>query len=191
MRSHKFLTSESYTLSSFFYFHFPRFLVSRPFPFQRLVYTCSCIFLGVYIYTYDDCGRRDLMQRPWRGMTQLITVSYFWDRFVVQDHAKHLEPFCVELWWKSHCHKEVMIHTQKKICCRIKILHNIKCLFHQLLIKMINTSALVYCVRVYVSIYLTYVYMSVHTNKIPVASSPCRLNSVRWRLSFVDSQWRT
>jgi len=50
---------------------------------------------------------------------------YFWDRFVVQDHAKHVEPFCVELWWKSHCRKEVMTHTEKKICCRIKILsHN-------------------------------------------------------------------
>jgi hypothetical protein len=56
---------------------------------------------------------------------------------------------------------------------------------------MINTNVLIYCVCVYKPIYLTYVYIPVHINKIPVARSPCRLNSVRWRLSFVDSAWST
>jgi hypothetical protein len=83
------------------------------------------------------------------------------------------------------------VHSLVKIIFVLKYFHKIKCLFHQLLIKMVNTSILIYCVRVYKPIYLTYVYIPVHINKIPVARSPCRLNSVRWRISFVDLQWRT
>lgn len=101
---------------------FSQIFSAKAFSLPKVVLHLFMHFVGVYIYTYNDCGRRDLMQRPWRGMTHLITVSYFRDRFVVQDHAKHVEPFCVELWLKSHCRKEVMIQTQKKICCRIKIL---------------------------------------------------------------------
>lgn len=88
----------------------------------------------------------------------------------------------VKKWWHI---------TKRRFVVVLKYFHKIKCLFHQMLIKMINTSVLIYCVRVYKPIYLTYLYITVRTNKIPVTRSPCRLNSVRWRLSFVDSQWRT
>ena len=52
---------------------------------------------------------------------------------------------------------------------------------------MINTGVSIYCVLVYKPIYLTYVYIPVHINKgaqIPSCRSPCRLNSMRWWISF-------
>jgi len=100
-------------------------------------------------------------------------------RFALNYGGNHI---AVKKWWHIPKRRFVVV---------LKYFHTIKCLFHQLLIKMINTSVLIYCVRVYKPLYLTHVYIRVHTCKIPVVRSPCLLNSGRRRLSFLDSQWRT